>query len=907
MSVSIKCAIRCRPWSGEPDLLCPILHQDGPESGQITLINTDYSTTAFAFNWAWFSSHNSNGHLKDDEEHLGSQGVAGMEIIQQDKVYNDCGVKIKDEVLDGNAVVLFAYGLSGSGKTYTVFGIDAPDDPKAWFKFSEKNKMWGIFPCMAYDIFSQRKDGWKITMKYFQNVVDIVRDLMSPTGEERMYKEGMRKDDDGFMDVQWCCAKVLADWDDLRTTFTAANARKAIAPTQFNPRSTRGHCILSLEVETPHPEMEGVKQRGRVYVCDLAGTEPAGDIFYAVWKKRKDADGEMEEYDPQPHRDKKKSKELQDQGKKINLSLSEMAGFFMKMSQAMKKKTLKPGKSIPGCNSYFLCKYLKDTMLQARTYLFCGIRPELHFSKYTFSTLNFAKTASAIKLAPKKATGAASPMERKLMAELDEMKKLVASLQASGGGGGGGGDSEGMAKLEAALAQKQEEMAAAMMGNGAAEAEAKMEEQKEEYGTHGIDLPHFNEDPDVPYLINLDEDPFREKRFMYMFREAATRIGGDGDIKPFSFRILNNHCHVDKGEDGQCSMFADAGEVFVNGEKLLSLTARPLINMDRVVLGDEILLFIDPKAEPVPAEEEPTCEKAIAEWREGMAKAAGAGGGDSANAEMERLRAEVAKLQTEGPKSGEKGAPSQDAAAQAQREAAMKVVQAEMLELIPKIQDVTQILETFNRGMIKLEAGLQMTPDKAAIPKVKVNITNENGGETISLDVFEFSDAHSTMRQDMQKMQMALQTGKEYEVDETHDPISLLFDKTFMLGTSFSIMEYLIYMFPTDDEEKRVHIKQSVAPFGNAGFVEMEWNPLGGPNEEDEGKEPMDVVDPSELVGKPWTYELKIKGLIDLPLSTDECYCEYQFNGETFVTENVQQHSNRPTFDYRAVRTRLQS
>ena len=31
-------------------------------------------------------------------------------------------------------------------------------------------------------------------MKYFQNVVDIVRDLMSPTGEERMYKDGMRKD-----------------------------------------------------------------------------------------------------------------------------------------------------------------------------------------------------------------------------------------------------------------------------------------------------------------------------------------------------------------------------------------------------------------------------------------------------------------------------------------------------------------------------------------------------------------------------------------------------------------------------------------------------------------------------------------------------------------------------------------
>lgn len=44
----------------------------------------------------------------------------------------------------------------------------------------------------------------------------------------------------------------------------------------------------------------------------------------------------------------------------------QMAQFFMKMAEAVQKNTLKPGGSIPGCNSYFLCKYLKDTMLQAR-------------------------------------------------------------------------------------------------------------------------------------------------------------------------------------------------------------------------------------------------------------------------------------------------------------------------------------------------------------------------------------------------------------------------------------------------------------------------------------------------------------------------------------------------------------
>ena len=126
-----------------------------------------------------------------------------------------------------------------------------------------------------------------------------------------------------------------------------------------------------------------------------------------------------------PNKDKNKTKQLQDQGKKINLSLTEMAQFFMKMAQAIKKKKLKPGKSIPGCNSYFLCKYLKDTMMQARTYLFCAIRPECKYHPYTFSTLNFAKNASVIKLSPKKATVAASPAERKMMAELQKMQDMM--------------------------------------------------------------------------------------------------------------------------------------------------------------------------------------------------------------------------------------------------------------------------------------------------------------------------------------------------------------------------------------------------------------------------------------------------------------------------------------------------
>merc|ERR1719502_6747 len=180
----------------------------------------------------------------------------------------------------------------------------------------------------------------------------------------------------------------------------------------------------------PDKDDPSMKKRGRIYVCDLAGTEPAGDIVFAQYQKVTMPDGTIEQRYVGAHRDKKKTKELQDQGKKINLSLSEMAQFFMKMAEKFKKKQLKPGVSIPGCNSYFLCKFLKDTLLQSKTYLFCAIRPEVSYLKYTFATLGFAKNASVVQLAPKKVTTAATPAERKLMAQLEKMKRMYAELEA---------------------------------------------------------------------------------------------------------------------------------------------------------------------------------------------------------------------------------------------------------------------------------------------------------------------------------------------------------------------------------------------------------------------------------------------------------------------------------------------
>ena len=68
--------------------------------------------------------------------------------------------------------------------------------------------------------------------------------------------------------------------------------------------------------QVAHPDAEDpqVKKRGRLYLCDLAGTEPAGDVYYALYKEVKYDDGTSEMQLVGQHSDASKTKELQQQG-----------------------------------------------------------------------------------------------------------------------------------------------------------------------------------------------------------------------------------------------------------------------------------------------------------------------------------------------------------------------------------------------------------------------------------------------------------------------------------------------------------------------------------------------------------------------------------------------------------------
>eukprot|EP01038_Epipyxis_sp_PR26KG_P012422 gene12422-16660_t len=914
MSVSIKVAIRCRPFT-EPDRLGVKLRQISEELGEVELINSDYTTSRFPFTYAWWSANGYNNYLQGDN----MPEADDMTLINQETVYESCGTKIKADLLGGNAVVLFAYGLSGSGKTYTVFGPDAIDAPDAWFRHKDPHKGWGIFPRLAYEIFLEKKDGWKISMKYFQNVCDIVRDLMSPNGEEQHYKSGMRKDSDGFMDIDWCGTKIINSWNEFREQFQIANARKAIAPTQFNAMSTRGHCILVFEVEMPHPEVDGMKQKGRVYICDLAGTEPAGDIVFAQYKKTISDDGSIDFKYIGPHQDQNKTKELQEQGKKINLSLSEMAQFFMKMAEAVVKKKLKPGMSIPGCNSFFLCKYLKDTMLQARTYLFCAIRPEVTFLKYTFATLGFAKNASVVKLTPKKATVASSPNERKLMAELESMRELVLQLQTNQSNNSNSLANNAYAEqmifeLQQRLAEKQNDLALEL-NNQASNSHNNDHsiQQREEFSKRGISLVAYDGDCREPYFINLEDDAFRSNRFMYILKKEITIFGIKGDIQLMSLSVLKEHCKV-KFDGMSVFIIGGKGDTWHNGKIVAEGMQEKVEIFDRIAIGDQLMMLRWHEQEysnELLVEPMSACD-AVAEYHEGLVNNRKTTGNENSsiahhqianqlNLERKRIIEEREKWENEKSTNSHSNNQSE------QYKLDMIAVDNMILDLLPKVKEAKQTVDLMNRINLTFDVVLEKGIDD--VPIVKIHVENSNPKLSILLEPADFLTKLGLLKDEMMKLRNSIDMlpGREYTIPERHDPLYLLFDNDFFLGSGTHWTEYLIYNLTTEEEECLLEVKSSVIPYDVVGKLEIRWIPLVSPHEDEDinnnNNNSKAIIYNSEdiVLGKSWTYKLIIRRAIDLAVFCDLAYISYDFLGETFVTEAVQQTTFSPIFDYEQI------
>jgi len=323
------------------------------------------------------------------------------------------------------------------------------------------------------------------------------------------------------------------------------------------------------------------------------------------------------------------------------------------------------------------------------------------------------------------------------------------------------------------------------------------------------------------------------------------------------------------------------------------------------VLGSEIFLFEMPGSEGEAME----VDEIIDEYQQGMLKAGGAGDDAASAAMAEQMKAfEEEKRKWAEQQAASGGAPQNDAAKEAQT---MLAMEKEIAELMPKTKQLKQICDIFNRDMLTFDVSFQrgsIAGSGMGTPSVKVRVVNHASDEHVFIDPFEFTKGFSVLRDEMQKMRNAIENEREYAIPEQHDPVALLFDNTFFLGAAVVFPEFLIYNLETDEEDVMQDITSVGQGARSAGKLEIRWIPLAGPEEEDAGKPVEDILDPDDLLGKPWHAKCSIKGAIDLPLMVDVAYCQYDFwdfgNGapQTFTTDTIEcEGTSKPVLDYEFV------
>lgn len=279
----------------------------------------------------------------------------------QEEMYNKVAIKTINDFTEGYHGTIFAYGQSGSGKTFSMIGPDSVFE--CLTNANTKNELYGITPRAVYQIYDQLKEfsrngsNWKLCLSYIEIYNEKIKCLLSG-------KEGLKIREvphEGFViqdkDVLDCKTP-----EDVFNGISIANKHRATGATKQNERSSRSHAIMMLELI--NNSIEGVVRKSRLCLVDLAGSERIA---------KTQAEGQ-------------RLKEAQ----KINQSLTTLGMVIMALTT--------PGcKHVPFRNSK-LTLILKDSLGgSSKTTLLCtASRLKLHKDE-SIQTLYFASRAKSIK------------------------------------------------------------------------------------------------------------------------------------------------------------------------------------------------------------------------------------------------------------------------------------------------------------------------------------------------------------------------------------------------------------------------------------------------------------------------------------------------------------------------------
>lgn len=344
-------------------------------------------------------------------------------------VYNNAARPIVDSVMEGYNGTVFAYGQTGTGKTFSMKGIDEPPELR------------GIIPNSfqhVFDAIDASEDAdFLVRASFLEIYNEEIRDLLGKNSQSRLEVKESVETGVYVKDLTSFVVKGVAE---INNVLAVGDKNRTVGATLMNQDSSRSHSIFSITVErSDHGGAAGDDgghiRVGKLNLVDLAGSERQSKTG-ATGERLKEAT-------------------------KINMSLSALGNVISALVDS------KSG-HIPYRDSK-LTRLLQDSLGgNTKTVMVANIGPAGYNFDETISTLRYANRAKNIKNKPRINEDPKDAMLREFQ---DEISRLKSQLQKQGADGepagamGGPGVGVGRALSMDELTEMKEKMRQEIMAS----------------------------------------------------------------------------------------------------------------------------------------------------------------------------------------------------------------------------------------------------------------------------------------------------------------------------------------------------------------------------------------------------------------------------------------------------------
>ena len=293
------------------------------------------------------------GIINNQKENWSFQFDKILHNVAQEEVFEYVKTMISGATQGFNGTV-FAYGPTGSGKTFTMSGSSS--------NFNYR----GIIPRAITRLFQELggKVDYesKVSISYLEIYNEIIFDLLSPIpANEQKGEINFQEDSKGNVIVKGLTKHSVANEEEAFNLLFEGESNRTVSEHQLNKGSTRSHCIFTISVEMKSKVESSEKVlTSKLNFVDLAGSERVKETGSSGLALKEAA--------------------------YINKSLTFLEQVVVSLTDKTKRKEYVPYRQSK------LTHILKDAIGgNCRTVMIATIWPEEQFILDTLSTLNFAK------------------------------------------------------------------------------------------------------------------------------------------------------------------------------------------------------------------------------------------------------------------------------------------------------------------------------------------------------------------------------------------------------------------------------------------------------------------------------------------------------------------------------------